>query len=66
MKVHGYVASPRVQRVLITALYAEIDLTLIEFNPYTASEEAKKEYRKTNPNGKVPTLETPEGNIYES
>jgi len=65
MKVIGNFGS-RVGKLLVAGRYAEVELQQEDFHPRTASEEALKEFKKKNPNAKIPILETPEGAIYES
>jgi len=66
MKVYGLAHVPKVQRLLIAAQYAGLDITVEEFHPKRQSEEALAEFKKKNPNGLVPTLETSEGYLYET
>jgi len=53
-------------KILIAAEYAGVQITPIDYNPYTATPEAKESYLKLNPNGKIPVFETPEGPLFES
>jgi len=66
MKVYGISASSRTKKIIIAAAYAQVDLTVEEFFPRGAPEDVLKEFKKKNPNVKIPVLETPEGSIYES
>jgi len=66
MKLHGFDNSMRNTKILIAAEYAGVQITNVWFNPYSASPEDIEKYKKLNPNGKVPILETPEGPLYES
>ena len=66
MKVYGLSYNLRVQKILVAAQYAGVDVTVEEFFPRFASEEVVKEFKQKNPNGTVPVLETPEGYLYES
>lgn len=66
MKLYGPSFNHRVTKILIAANYAGIKLDLEEYAPRNANESAKSEYLKKNPNGKVPTLETDEGFLFES
>ena len=66
MKVYGLSWSFRVQKILIAAQYAGVDVTVEEFFPRGLSEEVVNEFKQKNPNGTVPVLETPEGYLYES
>jgi len=66
MKLYGISGSSRTKKIIIAAAYAQVDLTVEEFFPRGQPEDVLKEFRKKNPNVKVPTLETPEGCIYES
>jgi len=66
MKVHGLSFTPKVQRILIAAQYAGVEIAVEEFFPKGQTEEVLAEFRKKNPNGLVPTLEAPEGCLYET
>jgi len=66
MKIYGLAHDPRVRRVFITAQYVGTDITLEQFHPFGQSEEARNEFKKKNPNGLVPTLETSDGYLYET
>jgi len=66
MKLYGISASSRSKKIIVAAAYAQVDLTVEEFFPRGAPEDVLKEFKKKNPNVKVPTLETPQGCIYES
>jgi len=66
MKLYGFNHTMRNTKILIAAEYAGAQIATEDFNPHTATPEALQEFKKKNPNGKVPTLETPEGSIYES
>lgn len=63
--LHGSPAERSV-KILIAAQFAGIQLKVQEYNPYIATPEQKAEYLKKNPNGLIPTLETPEGYLCES
>jgi len=56
----------RSTKTLIAAEYAGVQITPVDYNPLIATPEEKENFKKLNPNGKVPTLETPEGPLYES
>ncbi len=47
----------------ISELKAMDDFELVEYNPYTATEAERSEYKKVNPHGTVPALVTSEGDI---
>ena len=66
MKLHGFNYYMRSTKILIAAEYAGVQITPVDFNPFGATSEELENFKKLNPNGKVPTLETPEGSIYES
>jgi len=66
MKLYGFNFYMRSTKVLIAAEYAGVQITPVDFNPFAATPEALQDFKKKNPNGLVPTLETPEGFIYES
>jgi len=66
MKLHGLSHNPRVRRVLITAQYTGAEINVEHFFPRGQPEEVLNEYKKKNPNALVPTLEAPEGPIYET
>ncbi len=66
MKLYGLRENPKVHRILIAAQYAGVDITVEQFHPRGQSEEVLADFRKKNPNGLVPTLETPEGYLYET
>jgi len=55
-----------VRKIVVAALYGGVDIELEEFWPRGAAEDVLKEFKKKNPNAKIPVLETPEGYIYES
>jgi elongation factor 1-gamma len=65
MKVIG-AFGPRTNKILVAARYAGVEVTHEDFFPRGAPEDQLKEFKKKNPNVKVPVLETPEGCIYES
>jgi len=56
----------RTHKILIAALYAGVEITVEEFYPRGQPENVVAEFKKKNPNGLVPVLETPEGFLYES
>lgn len=66
MKLYGISAFGRASKIIVAAAYAKVELTVEEFFPRGQPEDVLKEFKKKNPNVKVPTLETPEGYIYES
>eukprot|EP01027_Heterolobosea_sp_BB2_P022187 GEZU01032652.1.p1 GENE.GEZU01032652.1~~GEZU01032652.1.p1 ORF type:complete len:425 (-),score=222.10 GEZU01032652.1:670-1896(-) len=65
LKIHSYPQNPRVFKALIAGKYNDV---AIEYPQDFAMGTANKtpEFLKLNPFGKVPTLETPEGGIFES
>jgi len=66
MKIYGLPHNYKTHRILVAAQYAGVDVTVEHFHPSGQSEEVLAEYRKKNPNLLVPTLETPEGYLYET
>jgi len=63
-KIYSYPNNPRVWKALIAAEYAGVH---IEVPPFNIGQDNKaKEFLAKFPVGKVPVLETPEGNIFES
>lgn len=65
LTLHG-TAGGRSTKILIAAQYAGVEVKVAPYMPYTATAEQKAEHLKRNPNGLIPVLETPEGNLYES
>jgi len=63
-KIFSYPNNPRVYKVLIAARYNGVDIEAPEFN-FGVDNQAP-EFKKKNPLGKVPVLETPEGPLWES
>ncbi len=47
----------------ISEMKATDDFEVIEYNPYTATEEERSEYKKVNPDDTVPALVTSEGDV---
>ncbi len=66
MKVYSLSHSARTQKLQIAALYVGVDISVEEFHPRQQTEASLAEFKKKNPNGLIPTLETPEGCLYES
>jgi len=66
MKLIGPSYNGRILKILIAANYAGISLERDEFWPKDAPEQAKQEFLKKNPNGKIPVLETEHGCLFES
>jgi len=63
-KIYSYPNNPRVWKSLIAAEYVGIQ---IEYPPFNIGVDNKsKEFLAKFPVGKVPVLETPEGNVFES
>jgi len=63
-KIFSYPNNPRVWKALIAAEYAGVS---IEYPPFNIGVDNKsKEFLAKFPVGKVPVLETPEGNVFES
>ena len=64
LKLHTTVGNTRGFKAVIAGKYngIELETSPVEFGVTNKT----KEYLKINPNGKVPTLETPEGAIWES
>jgi len=54
------------KKIEIAALYADIPLTIEEFDPSKASKQVLIEFLKKSPNGFIPVLETPDGCLYEA
>ena len=61
MKIWGQDYNIRVKKIQVAANYAGVELALNEID-----EAKRKEYLKRNPTGFVPTLEAPEGPLYQS
>lgn len=66
MKIIGLSNNNRVRKTLVAAEFAGVQITAEDFFPRGAPEDQLKEFKKKNPNVKVPVLETSEGCIYES
>jgi elongation factor 1-gamma len=66
MKLLGSVVSPRNRKIEIASYYANVDLTFEGVLPRNLSDDELKEFKKKNPNAKVPVLETPDGPLFES
>lgn len=64
LKLYTYPNNPRAWKALIAAQYVgvEVDCPAFEFG----KDNKTPEFKKKNPCGKVPTLETPEGCLFES
>jgi elongation factor 1-gamma len=56
----------RTHKISVAARYAGVDLAIEEFFPRGQPEDVVAEFKKKNPNGLIPVLETPEGFLYES
>jgi len=61
LKVHTDSSNPQLWRILITAKYAGVN---VESN--VGVDASSKEFEAKSPLGKVPVLETPEGNLFEA
>jgi len=57
--------NPRAAKALIPAEYNGVQIDVVPNFEFGVTNKSK-EYLKLNPNGKIPTLVTPEGSIYES
>jgi elongation factor 1-gamma len=66
MKVYGTPSNNRVRKILVAGEFAGQSIAVEDFFPRGQPEDVLKEFRKKNPNVKVPVLETSEGCIYES
>lgn len=66
MKLYGITSNNRVRKILVAGEYAGVQITVEDFFPRGHSDDVLKDFKKKNPNSKVPVLETPEGCIYES
>ena len=56
-------SNPRAKKVLVAAAFAKLPLTTV----FLTNEEIKKaDHLARHPLGKIPTLTTPEGNLFES
>lgn len=64
LKIFTYPNSYRVQKSLIAAQYVGVDIECPKFE--LGKDNKTEEFKKKNPLQKVPVLETPQGNIFES
>jgi elongation factor 1-gamma len=64
LKLTGKLASFRTSKIVMVATEAGLDLEVVEIN--TIADTKTEEYLKKNPTGKIPFLETEEGNVFES
>merc|ERR1712063_35229 len=64
LKLYTYPNNPRAARSLIAAEYNNVKIEVVPVQMGVTNK--TKEFLALNPNGKVPTLETPEGGIFES
>eukprot|EP01047_Picozoa_sp_COSAG01_P047257 COSAG01_NODE_4499_length_4972_cov_95.509542_4_plen_116_part_00 len=65
LKLYTFPGNPRANKALIAAKYNGIDIT-IPAGFVMGETNRTPEFLALNPLGKVPTLETPEGGIFES
>ncbi len=63
-RIYTYPNSYRVQKALIAAQYVGVDIELPKFE--LGKDNKTEEFKRKNPLQKVPVLETPQGNIFES
>jgi len=64
-KIYSYPNNPRVYKALIAARYNNVDIEVPAFN--FGVDNTTAEFKKKNPLGKVPVLETPDGKyLWES
>ena len=64
LKLHTYPGNKNANKALIVAEYAGIQIDVPRFEMGKSNK--TPEFLKLNPFGKVPTLETPEGGVFES
>ena len=64
LKLHTYPGNKNANKALIAAEYAGIAIDVPRFEMGKSNK--TPEFLKLNPFGKVPTLETPEGGVFES
>merc|ERR1712063_158985 len=64
LKLYTYPNNPRAARSLIAAEYNNVKIEVVPVQMGVTNK--TKKFLALNPNGKVPTLETPEGGIFES
>ena len=64
MKLYTQAGGFRAFKILIAAEYTGVEVEVPEFK--VGEDNKKPEYLAKNPLGKIPTLETPEGCLFES
>jgi len=65
LKLYTTPGNPRAAKALIAAAYNNVQIDVVPDFQFGVTNKTK-EYLKLNPNGKIPTLVTPEGAIWES